>query len=49
MTEIKGILLTIDITEEIIDEAINKGLNLLVSHHPLIFSGIKRIIGKYCY
>lgn len=41
--EVKGILLTIDITEDVIDEAVNKGLNLVVCHHPLIFSGIKRL------
>ena len=41
--EVKGILLTIDITEDVIDEAVNKGLNLIISHHPLIFSGIKRL------
>ena len=41
--EITGILLAIDITEQGIDEAIDKGCNLIVSHHPLIFKGIKNL------
>jgi dinuclear metal center YbgI/SA1388 family protein len=45
-TEVSGILLSIDVTETIIDEAIDKNCNLIVSHHPLIFSGIKKITGK---
>jgi dinuclear metal center YbgI/SA1388 family protein len=45
-TEVTGILLSVDITEIIIDEAIKKNCNLIVSHHPLIFSGIKKITGK---
>ncbi len=44
--EVKGILLTIDVKEEIIDEAIEYGCNLVVSHHPLIFSGLKSITGS---
>ena len=45
-SEILSALLTIDITEEVIDEAIKKGCNLVISHHPLIFNGIKKITGK---
>lgn len=44
--EISGILVTLDITEEILDEAIRKKLNLIVAHHPVIFSGIKKLNGK---
>jgi dinuclear metal center YbgI/SA1388 family protein len=44
--EISGILITLDITEEILDEAISKNLNLIVCHHPIIFSGIKKLNGK---
>ena len=43
---VTGILLTIDITEPVINEAIQKNCNLIISHHPLIFSGIKKITGK---
>lgn len=41
---ITGILLAIDITEQVIDEAIEKNCNLIISHHPLIFKGIKKLI-----
>ena len=41
--EAKGILITLDITEEIVDEAIAKGCNLIVSHHPLIFKALKQV------
>lgn len=41
--ELTSILLCIDVTEEVIKEAIAKGHNLIISHHPLIFSGLKHI------
>ena len=41
--EIKGVLLCIDVTESVVKEAITTGCNLIVSHHPLIFKGLKRI------
>ncbi len=44
--KIKGILICIDVTERIIDEAIQKQANLIVSHHPLIFSGLKKVTGS---
>ena len=44
--EIKSILITIDITEEVMNEAIGKNCNLIVSHHPLIFSSLKRLTGQ---
>jgi len=43
--EVIGVLATIDITEEVIDEAIEKKCNMIISHHPLIFSGLKRLVG----
>ena len=39
-------MLTIDITEEVMDEAVKKGCNLIISHHPLIFKGLKKITGS---
>ena len=45
--EIKRGLVCIDITEEIIDEAIEKQCDLVISHHPLIFRGIKKLTGKH--
>jgi len=41
----KGALLSLDCTEAIVDEAIQKGCNLIVAHHPLIFSGLKKLSG----
>lgn len=43
---VRGILVSLDCTEAIVDEAIAKGCNLVVSHHPLIFSGLKSLTGK---
>ncbi len=45
MNEASAALLCLDITEDIIDEAIAKGCNLIISHHPLIFKGLKSITG----
>lgn len=45
-SEINGVLITLDITEAVIDEAIQKNLNMVIGHHPLIFSGLKKITGK---
>ena len=45
-TEIRAILLTLDVTEEVLKEAVDSKCNLIISHHPLIFSGLKRITGK---
>lgn len=41
--EINKIMLTLDVTEQVLNEAIEKGANLIISHHPLIFSGVKSI------
>ncbi|MDQ2863817.1 MAG: Nif3-like dinuclear metal center hexameric protein [Bacteroidota bacterium] len=41
-----GILTTLDVTEKIIEEAIQKKCNLIVAHHPIIFRGLKKINGK---
>ena len=43
---VSSVLLTVDVTEEVIDEAINKKANLVIAHHPIIFKGIKSITGK---
>ncbi|UDI78167.1 Nif3-like dinuclear metal center hexameric protein [Staphylococcus taiwanensis] len=42
-SEITGILTTLDCTNAIVDQAIMKGYNTIVAHHPLIFKGIKSI------
>ena len=43
--EASGALLCLDVNEQIVDEAIAKGCNIIVSHHPLLFRGLKRISG----
>jgi len=42
-TEITSALITLDVTEGVIDEAIKEKCNIVVSHHPLIFGGVKNI------
>jgi dinuclear metal center YbgI/SA1388 family protein len=42
-TEVSGALLCLDVNERIVDEAVKKGCNLIVSHHPLLFRGLKTI------
>lgn len=41
-----GILVALDATPEVIDEAAQRGCNLVVAHHPIVFGGLKRINGK---
>ena len=41
-----GIICSLDATEEVVNEAVAKGCNLVVAHHPIIFSGVKTITGK---
>ena len=41
--EVSGALLCLDVTERVVDEAVAKGCNLIVSHHPLLFRGLKTI------
>ena len=44
--EITGVLLCTDATEAVVAEAIDRGYNLVISHHPLIFRGLKKIMGR---
>ena len=44
--EASSALLCLDVTEEVIDEAISIGANLIIAHHPLLFKGIKSITGS---
>tara|TARA_B100001175_G_C19491448_1_gene632825 strand:+ start:886 stop:1980 length:1095 start_codon:yes stop_codon:yes gene_type:complete len=43
---VNSVLITLDCTEDVIDEAINNNCNLIISHHPIIFTGIKSITGS---
>jgi len=45
-TEITGVLVTLDTLEETIDEAIAKKCNLIISFHPIIFKGLKKLNGN---
>ncbi len=44
--KISGVLLTIDIIPEVITEAFEKKCNLIITHHPLIFNGLKKLSGN---
>lgn len=44
--EVKGILVTLDCIEAVVDEAIAKGCNLIVAHHPIVFRGLKKLNGN---
>lgn len=44
--EVSGVLLCLDVTEAVVDEAVSLGANLIVAHHPLLFHGLKQISGK---
>ena len=45
-SEVKGVLTTLDCTEEVVDEAIGLNANLIVAHHPILFKGIKKLTGS---
>lgn len=44
--KVTGVLFSLDCTEDIVEEAISKGANMIVSHHPIVFKGLKKINGK---
>jgi len=44
--EIKKALLTLDTTEAVVEEAIAEGCDLIISHHPIVFNGLKRLNGS---
>ena len=44
--DIQSVLLTVDVTEAVVDEAIEKGSGLIIAHHPIIFKGLKTLTGK---
>ena len=41
-----GVICTLDATEDVVNEAIEKKCNLIVAHHPIVFKGLKKINGK---
>ncbi len=44
--DINGALITLDVTEPVIDEALKRGLNLIISHHPVLFGSLKHLTGS---
>ena len=44
--EIHAALVALDCTEQIVDEAIAKNCNLIITHHPIVFKGLKKFNGK---
>lgn len=42
---VKKAIVSLDCIEEVVDEAIQEGANLIISHHPIVFSGLKRFTG----
>ena len=45
-TEITGVLVSLDVTEDVIFDAVKKSCNVVLAHHPLIFSGVKKLTGS---
>ncbi len=43
---VKGVLVSLDCTEDVIEEAMTRGCNVVVAHHPVIFKGLKSLTGK---
>lgn len=44
--ETRSVLITLDCTEEVIDEAILIGSNFIIAHHPIVFKGLKSLTGR---
>ena len=44
--ECSGVLVSLDCIEKTVQEAIAKGVNLIIAHHPIVFKGLKKINGK---
>lgn len=44
--ELSSALITLDCTEDIVQEAIDTGANLIIAHHPIVFKGLKSLTGK---
>lgn len=44
--QVTGILTALDSTEAVLDEALERGCNLIVAHHPIVFGGLKSFTGR---
>ena len=45
-TEVTGVLFSLDVTEAVVAEAIERNCNLIVAHHPIVFKGLKKLNGS---
>nr|WP_290637860.1 Nif3-like dinuclear metal center hexameric protein [Labilibaculum sp.] len=45
-SEVSGVLICLDVVESVVEEAIKKGANLIIAHHPIVFKGLKRFNGN---
>ena len=45
-TQVTNVLITLDTTEAVVDEAIEKNCNMIIAHHPIIFKGLKSLTGR---
>ncbi len=43
---VKKALITLDVTDHVVDEAVQSGCDLIIAHHPLIFKGLKKLTGS---
>ncbi|NVJ85423.1 MAG: Nif3-like dinuclear metal center hexameric protein [Algoriphagus sp.] len=43
---VKGVICSLDCTEDVVEEAIQLGANLIVAHHPIVFKGLKSLTGR---
>lgn len=44
--EVTGVLVSLDCTEDVLEEAIRRKCNVVVAHHPIVFGGLKSLTGK---
>jgi dinuclear metal center YbgI/SA1388 family protein len=44
--DVSSVLLCLDVTEEVVDEAISRSAQMIISHHPVIFRGIRKLTGS---
>ncbi len=44
--EIHSVLLSVDVSEAVVAEAIKEGCDMIISHHPLLFHGLKHLTGS---
>ncbi|WP_461631874.1 Nif3-like dinuclear metal center hexameric protein [Labilibaculum euxinus] len=45
-SDVTGVLICLDVIESVVEEAIKKGVNLIIAHHPIVFKGLKRFNGS---